>query len=258
MSSEHNNPSESAAAPPTPDAATHRSHDVLPQRVAHEMANLLDGSLRNLGLAIHSLREPIDAQDQAAASDDALLDRLEATDHAMKQMVSLVNQLRSGGATPADFGRTQTLAEAVDHAIHLLQPAADASGTALRVKFEPAAARQPVGPLYPVILNILRNSLEAIETTPTDHREPPWVEITGQVQRDMLTLRITDNGPGLDDTLFDDHGVFRFGVTTRADGHGIGLQLARETVAALQGTLDLKNTHPHGLRLTLSLPVPKP
>jgi len=268
MSSKHNKMREQRATPspqpPAADAPTQRGHDALPQRLAHEMANLLDGSLRNLGLAIHSLRGPIDQHEQAfpTGGDEALLHRLVAADHAMKQMVALVNQLRHGGGAPADFGRTQTLAEAVEHAIHLLRPATDACGIAIRVKFAPEAGSQPVGPLYPVILNTLRNSIEAIESmltgragnrSPANGHAEPWIEITGRLDDGVLIVSITDNGPGLDEALFDENGAFRFGHTTRADGHGIGLQLARETIAALNGELTIENIRPHGARVTMRL-----
>src|SRR4051812_29047992 len=104
MSSLHHN---SAASPPAPappaDASSYAPPDPA-ALLAHELANLLDGGLRNLGLALSRLR---DAPSHAALSPNGppadaenLLRRLEAANDAMRQMAALIQRWRepSGGA----------------------------------------------------------------------------------------------------------------------------------------------------------------
>ena len=50
-----------------------------------------------------------------------------------------------------------------------------------------------------------------------------------------LTIEVADNGPGLDAAAIDQ--LFEPFHTTRADGSGLGLSIAREIVEAHGGTL---------------------
>lgn len=246
-----------SASTKSDDADSPHTADALPQRVAHEMANLLDGSLRNLGLAIHCLKEPLESDRELTSPGDVeLLQRLETTNHALKQMSALVAQLRGGAAMQAGFANGQTLSQAIHHAVGLLKPFAESSKTVLRVCLQSSAADQPVGPLYPVILNLLKNSIEAIAVMPERDDMAPVVEINAHLVHGSLELTIRDNGPGLAPELMDQHGAFRFGATTKPQGLGVGLQLARETAESLGGAIDIGNVQPHGALLTLRLPTP--
>jgi two-component system CitB family sensor kinase len=117
------------------------------------------------------------------------------------------------------------------------------------------AARLPAAALFPVLANGLRNSIEAISADPARGEKPGVIEIAAQVQTGQVRLAITDNGPGLDRAAFDTGGIFRFGKTTKPDGHGLGLSLCRDIAANLGGALRLTNRDDGGALLTLTYPV---
>jgi len=128
--------------------------------LAHELANLLDGSLRHLGLAISKLREP------TPETGDDLLPRLEAANTAMQQMAKLIHRWMRADQTPGRlFDQMRTIGEAVQHAVTLMAPAASMRDIEVRVTLQREAAQLPAGPIYPVIANALRNSIEAFDRT---------------------------------------------------------------------------------------------
>lgn len=104
--------------------------------------------------------------------------------------------------------------------------------------------------LAQVIVNILTNSLEAIET---DGR----IEITGSPIEDgrMVELRITDNGHGVPPHLLDR--VFQPFVTTKQDlrGAGLGLPVAHGIMQAHGGTIAIENHQGQGATVTLRMPA---
>jgi len=218
--------------------------------LAHELANLLDGSLRHLGMALTSLRQPATTEES-----DELVKRLEAASGAMHQMATLIHRWMSSPQSARHlFEQAQTIGQMIDHAVRLLSPAANLRRIGIHVQMDKAAAVLSAGPLYPVIANALRNSIEAMEQAPMDDR-PRVIKVAAMVRRQQLHITVTDTGPGLSDALTDAHGCFAFGITTKQGGHGVGLRLSRDIARSLGGELELTNRPPHGAVLTLRCPV---
>ncbi|MCC7408788.1 MAG: HAMP domain-containing histidine kinase [Phycisphaeraceae bacterium] len=227
-------------------------------KIAHELANLLDGSLRNVGLVLSALRkgDGVAGTDQDGADD--VLQRLQVTNEAMRQMAWLVRGWMDAIHQHQPLERdNRTLSDAVGHAVQLLSAAAEMRQVHVRIDLEPRAAQLPAGAVYSVVANALRNSLEAIDSLPMDspHRGGT-IEVRARVTDQELTLNVADDGPGLAPELLDDAGAFQTGRTTKPSGHGLGLELCREVALSLGGSLTLKNRSPRGAILTLRCPLP--
>lgn len=224
---------------------------------AHELANLLDASMRNLHLALSSLRDRYKAD--AADSDPEPIIRLDTVSQAMRQMTDLLrNWMSQRIGTQQLHHQSYTLGQALDHAIRLNQPSADAIGAVLQVRISEEAAGLPAGPVYPVIDNAIRNSIDSLHGGPGGPGGPGaagLIEIHGKVAGGSVELRVMDNGPGLDPKLLDEQGRFRFGLTTKSDGHGLGMSLSRNVARALKGRLELRNLAGHGATLEIHYPV---
>lgn len=230
-------------------------------QLAHELANLLDGSLRHLGIAIDTLRETDPPEPDHTPSDpadpDALLARLQTTDRAMRQMVSLIHAWMKRAPQPREmFDQSQTLGQTLEQVIHLHRPSASRHGIELCLTLGDGAADIPAGPIFPILANALRNSIEAIadadpKATPGPHR----IDITATLEADQLCLIVSDNGPGLDPSMYDAQGRLLLGRSTKTDGHGLGLPLSQQIAASLHGTFELTPRQPHGTQLTLRCPV---
>lgn len=81
------------------------------------------------------------------------------------------------------------------------------------------------------------------------------VEVRADVETDRVSIAVLDTGPGLDESLLDEHGRFRFGMTTKSGGHGLGLSLSRNVAYALQGSLEMQNRPDGGTELSFAFPV---
>jgi two-component system CitB family sensor kinase len=149
----------------------------------------------------------------------------------------------------------RSLAESVESALRLLGPAARAQQISLHVEIDVAAANLPAGPVYPIVANAIRNSIEAIADSRATRDRRIEVLVKLIAEGDQIELMIRDSGPGVRPELFDAQGGLRFGVTTKANGHGVGLSLSRDLVRNLGGTLTLTNRRPQGAELVVRLPV---
>ncbi|HCD32141.1 MAG TPA: hypothetical protein DER01_07005 [Phycisphaerales bacterium] len=218
-----------ASAPKLPQS------DEAPARLAHELANLLDGSLRNVGLAITTLKT-----DGEHLKDEDVQHRLEVASNAMQQMAMLIRRWMTRSHTPDRLhAQTQTIAQTVEHAIRLLTPAARMRNIDIKIQIEDNIAKLPAGPIYPIIANAVRNSIEAIngDMIRRPGRARGIIQVMGEQVQGQVVLRVSDNGPGFDPTLLDPNGQIRYGVTTKDSGYGLGLSLSREIVDRLEGQM---------------------
>jgi signal transduction histidine kinase len=240
-------PSTATAQPPSGSDPSDAAH----AQLAHELANLLDGGMRNLGLAMSSLR--VGPKPPTTPDDEDLLRRLQSANAAMQHMAKLIHRWMANGKSPGLHDDPRSLAESLESALRLLGPAAKAHQISLHVEIDEAAANLPAGPVYPIVANAIRNSIEAIaDSRATRDRR---IEVLVRRIDAQIELTIRDSGPGVRQELFDAHGGLRFGVTTKATGHGVGLSLSRDLVRNLGGTLTLTNRRPHGAELVVRLPA---
>lgn len=100
-----------------------------------------------------------------------------------------------------------------------------------------------------VLINLLLNAAQAMAHAASDART---IEIAADASGDRVEISVTDTGPGLAATAESD--IFRAFFTTKRDGMGMGLAIARNIVEAHAGTLELDRSHPRGARFVISLP----
>ena len=224
-----------------------------PAALAHELANLIDAGMRNVGLVMSSLRDTPPPAGRERGDNDPL-QRLETVNQAMRQMGHLLERwVDHGSKSQVVPDQDHTVGQTVQHVVNLFGPVAAQHGIEVRVSLSDAAAQLPAGPLYSVVANALRNSVEAMNGM--GRQSKGVIELTGRVNEGQVELCVVDNGPGLDRKLIDTEGRFRFGITTKSSGHGIGLPLSRQICDGLGGTLEVRNAPTGGAVLSLRYPV---
>jgi len=157
-------------------------------------------------------------------------------------------------ARPSASGVGGDVAEAMAVTLGLLEPEAERAGVRL-VREGGAAAAEAGGPgprvalggeeLKQVLFNLVRNALEAVPVGGT-------VKVGWDTGPRTITLRVTDDGPGMDAALLAR--ARRPFVTTRAQGTGLGLAIVDRLARESGGRLELESAPGRGTTARVTLP----
>ena len=104
--------------------------------------------------------------------------------------------------------------------------------------------------LQQVILNLIMNGIEAMKDTPRENRI-----ITVRTSRvgNFAELSISDRGSGIPEDKVED--VFQPFYTSKAEGMGMGLSIARTIIEAHHGLISAKNRDHGGASFRITLPL---
>ena len=137
----------------------------------------------------------------------------------------------------------------------LMQMDARVHGVQLRFEFEESLPNVAIdrAQIQHVLLNLLRNALEALDASIEGHREV--VVRTGAASDDNVEFSVADSGPGVAQDMVDR--LFTPFLTTKSSGTGLGLVASQTIVRAHQGTLGYSPNVPRGARFYVRLPAVK-
>jgi C4-dicarboxylate-specific signal transduction histidine kinase len=98
------------------------------------------------------------------------------------------------------------------------------------------------GQLEEVLINLVRNAIEAMQADKNDHRV---LQVkSGRYGDDKIILSIEDSGSGIDPKHAKN--IFDAFVTTKSHGTGLGLALCRMIIERHSGELSASPAHPRG------------
>jgi signal transduction histidine kinase len=92
--------------------------------------------------------------------------------------------------------------------------------------------------LFRVLLNLVRNAAQALETHPGSDRSSQQIRVTGRREGAVAILEVSDTGPGVPQKARD-HLFEAFQTSGRPGGSGLGLAIAAELIRAHGGTISL-------------------
>lgn len=227
-----------------------------------ELTRMVDDSLITVYRAKATLASavPGDAVDQATrllGTSVSMLERLAESAHAALQgpQVPL-------GSTLLARARPVTLGEAARHACEVVGPLAKRSGVAVDLDVATNLDAAPAGPMYAVLLNGVQNAVEAVARGNSGKGGGRVRIVIGPIQGEGLArdgrawceLSILDDGPGLAG-VSDSRRFFDLGFTTKRDGAGVGLAVARSIVQGMGGVIELKPRPEGGAVLHAMFPL---
>lgn len=148
----------------------------------------------------------------------------------------------------------------LDDVLQLVAAEDGASGLQIQRLYDPSIPELLLDGdrLKQVFLNLARNALQAMEgsgrlsvetRTTLDHR----VVLPGGESVPTLLVDVGDDGPGIAPELLEKVATPLF--STRLDGTGLGLAVARHWVARHDGTLRIKSQPGRGTRVRVALPM---
>jgi signal transduction histidine kinase len=103
--------------------------------------------------------------------------------------------------------------------------------------------------LQQVLVNLVMNAIDAMAETPPGGRR---VTVSTEVRAADVAVSVRDTGTGLSPQI--NGALFKPFVTTKANGIGIGLAIARTIVEAHDGTIEGHNNPEGGATFTVTLP----
>jgi len=103
-----------------------------------------------------------------------------------------------------------------------------------------------------VVVNLVRNALEALSPERAAGGQAEVVVATRLMPDERVEISVSDNGPGVSESLADR--IFDPFCTTKATGTGLGLAISRTIIEAHEGRLEYEPNLPAGARFTLRLP----
>jgi signal transduction histidine kinase len=201
----------------------------LASALAHELTQPLTATVANVGAARMELEnEQPDLQELRAILDDV--------DRDDSRAVDIITRMRQFSQRRAIDMQPLAVDDLVQDVISLIHSEATSKHAVLALVMQPGLPRV-LGDrvhLCQVLLNLLVNSIHAVESRPLDARgiviEARADDANGEVE-----LAVRDSGSGIPDNLADE--VFKPFFTTKSNGMGMGLALSRTIVEAHGGRL---------------------
>jgi len=105
-----------------------------------------------------------------------------------------------------------------------------------------------------VLLNLINNAFQAVETQHSASQQP-LITVTTKNLGNKVEISVSDNGPGIPDSIKDK--IFQPFFTTKPTGQGtgLGLSLSYDIVKAHGGELNVKSNDGGGTEFTVQLPM---
>ncbi|MCG8412828.1 MAG: ATP-binding protein [Pseudomonadales bacterium] len=165
-----------------------------------------------------------------------------------RSLMQFVSNYRKLTKLPEPEKSTLSLQALFDHAIRTMDAAFDNRSVRIVSSVSPAslqiyADREMI---EQTLINLIRNSMQALT-----HNEDGLVQISAFLtSRGKVAIEVTDNGPGIDIKLINK--IFVPYFTTRPEGSGIGLALARQVMIAHNGSISASNMETGGCKFVLA------
>jgi len=219
--------------------------------IAHEINQPLGSILANAETAaaiLNSQRPDLAALPDIVELKDIVNDIL----HDDQRATEVIRRMRSLlKKAPFEQARVD-LNEVVQETIRFF------SGLAIGRKFQMVSVITPEAlpvlgdriQLQQVILNLVMNGIEAMKDMPGEHR---IISIRTSRAGNFAELSVSDRGPGIPEDKLK--AVFEPFYTSKPEGMGMGLSIARTIVEAHDGSISAKNRDHGGVSFRISLPL---
>jgi signal transduction histidine kinase len=219
------------------------SIDAATSAIAHEIRSPLASITLNAAVALNQLAaRPPDLEEM-----DAVLKDIEQASLRVDSIITSVRNLVIKKSSDHAGMQIETVANQV---LRLLRHDLQVSQITVLTKFA-GHAHAIVGDrtqLQQVVLNIIKNAIEAMMSAPADQRK---LTVSTRIEEPWVVLSVQDTGSGIPERA----NIFDAFFTTKPDGMGLGLAICRTIIDRHGGTLVLVATGDQGTELEVRLPI---
>jgi signal transduction histidine kinase len=213
------------------------------------LISVLTHEIMNSISPITSLSSSLHALTTQKSSDEhwrTLNSGLDAIKTRSEGLLNFTQRYRKLTQVPAPEFQTVQVNDFVNQIIRLVQPETEKRNINIqtdiqstRATFDPALAEQ-------AIINLIQNAMDALENV--SHAS---IKVSVQPQNDHVRFSIQDNGPGINAQDLDK--IFVPFFTTKKNGSGIGLALARQIAILHGGEISVQSALGKGTTFVLTL-----
>lgn len=221
------------------------SIDAATAAIAHEINSPLASITLNVDSAQHELvAQPPNVEEVRTI----LADIGEASRRVNETITSVRSLFKNVPVRPTMI----SIEDVARQVLRLLQNDIQLSGIFASTEFRVEAPFVHADPaqLQQVILNLFKNAIEAMASTPRDRRR---LNVGTRIEGDSLVLSIEDTGSGVLPQYCDR--VFEAFVTSKPEGMGLGLAICRTIIERYEGRLILAKSGPQGSAFEITLPI---
>lgn len=227
--------------------------DAVEVKAQHDLVRVLAHEMMNSLTPICSLSEGLLARlgDGGAPVDRGeIADAVEVVARRSAGLMTFVDRYRKVADTPVAAKTSIGAAALVERLERLVAPLMAEAGVGYSSLVEPASLTLEADAdlLEPALLNLLLNARDAVRGRPGAS-----VRLACAEQADRVVFVVEDNGPGLPQA--DPEAAFVPFFTTKPEGSGVGLTLARQLALAHGGALEYRPREEGGAQFRLVLPA---
>jgi signal transduction histidine kinase len=220
--------------------------DAATSAIAHEVRTPLAAIALNASSALGQLRTtPPDLAEIEVILRDIESDSFRAD--------GIIRTVRGLFRNIGDDRQVASLDDLTRQALNLAQHDLDAHGVSVVTEFHGPLARAHVDParMQQVILNLVRNAIDAMSSVPAKDRQLHLATRRGHGATVVLSVRDAGSGIAAEhrDRIFDPF------FTTKPSGMGLGLAISRTIVESQGGKLGLGAANPNGAVFEITLPM---
>jgi nitrogen fixation/metabolism regulation signal transduction histidine kinase len=184
----------------------------------------------------HDLRKVDGRYELKPEGADDLKEGLETIESRSTGLIKFIDAYREYTSLPPPVIRTVRLQQLFDRVTQLMKPVLAHS----RIRFtascdsEYLTIQADAELIEQVLINLLKNSAEALEAAPE-----PVLSLSSVVRDQAVVIEVEDNGPGIITEALEK--IFIPFYTTKRNGSGIGLALSRQIMQMHNGSLTVES-----------------
>jgi nitrogen fixation/metabolism regulation signal transduction histidine kinase len=159
-----------------------------------------------------------------------LREAIETIARRSEGLMQFVSRYRELLKVPQPVPATINVRTALESVVTLMADSLRDTDVTMDVSPESLEVRADPNLLDQLLLNVLKNASDAMSDVAA-----PALLLSANMEYGRVVIRISDNGPGISDSVVDQ--IFVPFFTTKRDGSGIGLSLSRQIMTAHRGEI---------------------